>query len=79
MKIGKLYSYSTGRNMFSTISHEGNPIGFIDVDEPFMLLETIELNWKMQAIESVKVLSAQGIIGYIYIGYPEDLTELSHD
>lgn len=60
--------------MFSTAPHDGNPIGFIDVDEPFMLLETSHLKW----VESFKVLSAQGIIGYIYIGYPENLTELSH-
>lgn len=74
MKIGKLYSYSTGRNMFSNPQHAGDPIDFIEIDEPFMLLETTGI----QPIESVKVLSAQGIIGYIYIGYPENLTELSH-
>lgn len=60
--------------MFPSVLYEGNPIGFIDVDEPFMLLETNE----HKSPESVKVLSAQGIIGYIYIGYPENLTELSH-
>ena len=74
LKIGKLYSYTTGRNMFSSPQYDGNTVGFIDVDEPFMLLEKIELKW----VESFKVLSAQGIIGYIYIGYPEKLTELSH-
>lgn len=73
MKIGKLYSYSKGRNMFSNPQHDGNPIDFIEIDEPFMLLET------SQWLESCKVLSAQGIVGYIYIGYPEHLTELSHD
>lgn len=73
LKIGKLYSYTTGRNMFSNPQHDGNPIDFIEIDEPFMLLET------SQWLESCKVLSAQGIVGYIYIGYPEHLTELSHD
>ena len=72
LKIGKLYSYTTGRNMFSNPQHDGNPIDFIEIDEPFMLLET------SQWLESCKVLSAQGIVGYIYIGYPEHLTELSH-
>lgn len=74
LKIGKLYSYTTGRNMFSNPQHDGNPIDFIEIDEPFMLLETVKLN----LTESFKVLNAQGIIGYIYIGYPENLTELSH-
>lgn len=74
LKIGKLYSYTTGRNMFSNPQHDGNTIGFIEIDEPFMLLETSQLKW----VESFKVLSAQGIIGYIHIGYPENLTELSH-
>ena len=73
LKIGKLYSYSTGRNMFSNPQHDGNPIDFIEIDEPFMLLETSQ--WR----KSCKVLSAQGIVGYIHIGYPEHLTELSHD
>lgn len=57
--------------MFSNPQHDGNPIDFIEIDEPFMLLETFQ--W----VESFKVLSAKGIIGYIYIGYPEDLKEIN--
>lgn len=75
LKVGKLYSYPTSRNIFSTVSHEGNSIGFIETDEPFVFLGIIHLNW----VDSYKILNAKGIVGYIYVGYPENLKELSHD
>lgn len=73
LKVGGLYSYPNPRNIFKDC--EGiSSIGSMEADEPFVFLEKSmdEMKW----VEGYKVLTSQGIIGWIHIGYPEDLKEI---
>jgi len=66
MKIGQLYSYPTSRNLFRDEKCI-ECFSFIEKSEPFVLLEVKQLKW----IQSYKVLTTQGSMGWIQIGYPE--------
>ena len=75
LQVGGLYSYNNPRNVYK--DYEGiSSIGSMEADEPFVFLEKArdELKW----VEGYKVLTSQGIVGWVHIGYPEDLKELSH-
>lgn len=75
MNIGGLYSYNNRRNIYK--DYEGiSTIGSMEADEPFVFLEKArdELKW----VEAYKVLTSQGIVGWVHIGYPEGIKELSH-
>jgi len=75
LQVGGLYSYNNRRNVYKDF--EGiSTIGYMEADEPFVFLEKVrgDLKW----VEKYKVLTSQGIVGWVHIGYPEDLKELSH-
>ena len=74
LQVGGLYSYPNPRNIFR--DYKGiSSIGYMEAEEPFVFLEkVVGIKWA----EAYKVLTSQGIIGWVHIGYPEDLKELSH-
>lgn len=75
MNIGGLYSYNKRRNIYK--DYDGiSTIGSMEIDEHFVFLEQArnQLKW----VEVYKILTAKGIVGWIHIGYPEDIKELSH-
>ena len=72
MNIGSLYSYPNSRNVFSDEQHT-NCISSMETDEPFVLLEVKHLKW----VEAYKVLTIQGAVGWIHIGYPEKVQEVT--
>ena len=74
LQVGGLYSYPNPRNVFR--DYKGiSSIGSMEAEEPFVFLEkVVGIKWA----EAYKVLTSQGIVGWVHIGYPEDLKELSH-
>jgi len=71
--VGNLYVYSCQRNIYD--SCEGlKKIGSLEINEPFVILEHSkeELKW----CEGYKVLTTKGIVGWIHIGYPEQVIEV---
>ena len=74
LKVGGLYSYPNPRNIFKDYKGIAS-IGSMKAGEPFVFLE--KTPDKMKWVEGYKVLTAQGIVGWIQIGYPEDVKELS--
>ena len=69
MISGKLYSYGIARRIYSE-SKGTEQIGEIEGNEPFLFLgDTVRLKW----VETFKVLSSKGIVGWIQVGYPENL------
>ena len=74
MNIGSLYSYPNSRIVFSDEQHT-NCISSMETNEPFVLLEVKHLKW----VEAYKVLTIQGAVGWIHIGYPEKVKEVIYD
>lgn len=75
LKVGGLYSYRTSRIIYNDC--EGiSAIGSMETDEHFVFLE--EARNQLKWVEVYKILTAKGIVGWIHIGYPEDIKELSH-
>jgi hypothetical protein len=74
MNIGGLYSYWDARDIYPGDNDDLNSIATIKRDEPFVLLE-------MKTVESwgqyFKVLTIDGIVGWTFIGYPEEVKEVS--
>ena len=69
MTPGKLYTYGIARRIFSE-SKGTEQIGEIEGNEPFLFLgDTVRLKW----VETFKVLSSKGIVGWIQVGYPESI------
>lgn len=74
LRVGGLYSYNNHRAIYSDREGIQNMVGILEINEPFVLLEDGgEQKWSM----AWKVLTAQGIVGWIHIGYPEHIRELS--
>ena len=72
-EAGKLYSYPTSRSVYLD-SRGINSIGSLQSDEPFIMLEYSKKESKW--VKIYKVLTSKGIIGWIQIGYPENVKEL---
>ena len=71
MKIGSLYSYPINRQVFVGVDNSER-IDTIKQNEPFVFLEVHELKWA----DAYKVLTINGIVGWIHIGYPERVKEV---
>lgn len=65
LKVGKLYSYYISRQVYG-YNNENTNLGTIQPHEPFVLLEIKKLKW----VDEYKVITSQGVVGYIQIGYP---------
>ena len=72
MIAGELYTYPNSRNVFDDRFHT-NLISRIEEFEPFVFLQAEQPSLKW--VESVKVLTTKGIVGWIHIGYPEKLEQ----
>lgn len=75
LKVGGLYSYANPRNIYSDY-YGISTVGSMKTDEPFVFLEkaSAELKW----VIAYKILTAKGIVGWVHLGYPDYLKELSH-
>jgi hypothetical protein len=76
MKIGGLYSYSDARDIYPESNDYLEAVATIKRDEPFVLLE-------MKVVESwgqyFKILTIEGIVGWAFIGYPDQVKEVIYD
>jgi hypothetical protein len=75
LKVGGLYSYPKPRNIYKDYKGIAS-IGSMEADEPFVFLENAK--YEMKWAEGYKVLTAQGIVGWVHIGYPENIKEVSY-
>lgn len=75
LQVGGLYSYPNPRIIYTDYKGTSS-IAFMEANEPFAFLEKTFVEWTR--VEAYKVLTSQGIVGWVHIGYPEDLKELSH-
>lgn len=72
LKIGSLYSYHLGRTLHKNYLLSSSPVGYTEANQAFMLLET-----KVRDNDnSLKVLNAQGVVGWMRVGYLELLIEM---
>lgn len=60
---GKFYAYPVERYVYADL-HQSKQIDKIEYDEPFILLER-------DYLEYWKVLTINGVVGWIHIGYTE--------
>ena len=74
MKIGGLYSYWGSRHVFENTDCLVD-ISSIKRDEPFILLQIKQLEKVCGLV--FKILTTKGIVGWIDIGYPEEVKEVS--
>ena len=64
-KFGGFYAYQVQRNLYVDQGESSlRTIGEIQAFEPFVVLDKV----KMQYCTSYKVLSSEGIVGWIYVG-----------
>lgn len=70
MKIGGLYSYDVNRNVCREESYI-HKISTIQANKPFVLLEK-----SSNENEFYKVLTLEGVIGWVYLGDHLRLTEI---
>jgi hypothetical protein len=63
-KFGGFFAYQTQRNIYGDHGGKAKTIGEIQAFEPFVVLDKV----KMQYCTSCKVLSSEGIVGWIYVG-----------
>lgn len=76
LKIGSLYTYPNNRAVYTRSRSTSDIIALIEKNQPFVLLELgEELKW----VQPLKVLTTDGVVGWITIGYMEDLVEVKHD
>ena len=69
MTPGKLYTYSSPRGVYSDYKCISR-IEDLKFNEPFLFLgEKVELKW----VQSYKILTSKGIVGWIQVGYPESI------
>lgn len=73
MNIGNLYSYPNQRNVYNDENHPTALIHTLPANEPFVVLEIISARW----VETYKVLTLDGIVGWIHIGYPENVKQIT--
>jgi hypothetical protein len=81
MIVGKFYSYYISRIVFSDPFSVGthHQVDVISKNQPFLFLEKgkeikgKEIKWG----EICKVLTANGIVGWIHIGYPDNIKEVN--
>lgn len=73
MNIGSLYSYPLNRHVYVDLNSTTEYIDTVKENEPFVLLEIQELKWA----DAYKVLTINGIVGWIQIGYPERVKEVT--
>jgi hypothetical protein len=69
MIAGKFYTYNVERNIYADSSRT-KKIDEIKQDEPFIYLGKDE---KLILIENCKVLTINGVVGWILIGYPDHI------
>ena len=68
MVAGKFYTYHVERNVYTDPCHT-KQIDKIKQNEPFIYLEKGDADRKW--VETCKVLTINGVVGWIQIGYPE--------
>ena len=71
MISGKIYVYPRTRCIYSD-KQCIEQIGDLDVDEPFIFLGEKKVTW----IQSFKILTSKGIVGWVEIGFPDLLKTL---
>lgn len=71
MIVGKFYSYYISRIVFSDqLMGSHHQVDVISKNQPFIFLEKgKEIKWG----EICKVLTANGIVGWIHVGYPDNI------
>jgi len=76
MNIGGLYSYWDARDIYPESNDYLEAVATIKRDEPFVLLE-------MKTVQAwgqyFKVLTIEGIVGWAFIGYPDQVKEVIYD
>lgn len=73
-QIGKLYSYPNGRAVF--FEPKGAAIAFTECNEPFVLLDIFDDVLDTEWNRSYKILTSQGIIGWVIITNPALIVEI---
>ena len=68
MIVGNLYKYTHARHVFANLD-SNQTVDDIKQNEPFVFLEVNVLKW----VEAYKVLTINGIVGWIHVGYPEHI------
>lgn len=63
-KFGGFYAYQMQRNIYVNQGEKAKTIGEIQAFEPFVVLDKV----KLHICTSYKVLSSEGIVGWIYVG-----------
>lgn len=71
-KIGGLYSYPLRRMLYVDDGYMSYNVGYVEPNEPFVLLSILETGWA----GSCKVLTTQGLVGWIDIGDSKSLVKL---
>lgn len=73
-KTGSLYRYYIERRVYDDY---GSMIGLVQENEPFIALSntTEKLKW----CETIKILTLNGVIGWVQFGYPEKICEFEND
>ena len=70
LQVGGLYSYNNLRGVHPDREGTQDLIGILEINEPFVLLES---GGKHKWSETYKVLTTQGIVGWIHVLYPVDI------
>ena len=65
---GKLYKYNKARKVYVDLAGS-QTVDDVEQDQPFVFLEVNVLKW----VEAYKVLTINGVVGWIHVGYPEDI------
>ena len=75
MIVGKFYSYPISRNVYSDqLMGSRQQVDIISNNQPFIFLEKgKDVKWG----EICKVLTANGIVGWIHVGYPDNIKEIN--
>ena len=74
LQVGKLYSYPNGRAVF--FEPKGVAIAFTECNEPFVLLDIFDDEFDTEWNRSYKILTSQGIIGWVIITNPALIVEI---
>jgi len=78
MKIGGLYSYWDARSVYPESNDHLESFVTIKQNEPFVLLEMKTVQAWGQYF-NFKILTIEGIVGWVFIGYPEEVKEVIYD
>ena len=73
LQVGGLYSYNNLRGVHPDREGTQDLVGVLEINEPFVLLES---GGKHKVSETYKVLTTQGVVGWIHVLYPVDIREL---